>query len=753
MKQRESLPYDPSQVQEDVKAIYQMGFFDDVRAELVQKGATWILIYAVKERPSIKEVRIQGTSAVDQKKFDAALGIKAQAILDRERVRLGVERAKKLYDEKGYLDAKIETDVLPEENNQVTLQIRVQEGKRLLVKRIRFEGNKVLDEKRLKKVMRTREKNLLSLVTSAGVLDEDALTNDLALLSSQYLDLGYINAKIDEPQIRRESDGVVVTIRIEEGAQFKVGKLDFTGDVGGHDQQKLFSLVAMKPGEVFSGSKLRQSISQVTDLFTDEGYAFVRVDPKTELNPEEKQVNVKFAVDPGEKVHFGRIIISGNSKTRDKVIRREIAVQEQETFSRSKLRDSRELLGRLGFFEDVNLNTRKGEKPDEVDLLVDVKEGNTGSFSTGAGFSSIDKFIFNFRVTENNLFGKGQSIVFNGDVGTVRQNFEISLTEPYWNDRPLSVGLDAFNSRREFTDFTEGSRGGGTRLSYPLKELGITKLEQVRGGVEYRLSDEIISHVNDGASIVIQDEKGSSLISALIPNVSRDTRNSLNDPTEGSLQSFSFKFAGLGGQERFLKPEVRGRWYFPVYTHPRFGTLTFSTGGFVGYGVGLKERRTGDTNLPLFERYFPGGIDTVRGFKTRTLGPKARVFGAEGDPTTDEIGGDKEVVFNNELIFPIFEKMGLKGLFFFDAGQAYGKNKDFYLAGTKGDKACPISLLNANPDCKLDETDVTGLRLATGAGIRWLSPFGPVRAGLGFPMNKKPGDKSSVFLFSLGAQP
>lgn len=727
--------FDPAAVDQDVKSIYRMGFFDEVKAEISEEA---ILTYFVKEKAYIREVKILGNSQLSKEKIEAALGVNPRAILDRDKVAEGVERVRKLYGEQGYLNASVDFSVSLIENNQAVVQLLIEEGNRLLIQKISFEGNRAFTESTLKGLMATKEKWFLSFLTNRGVLDRDVLTNDLAILSAHYYDHGYINHKIDEPIVLRQREGIEVVIRVEEAEQYRVGKVEIGGELIA-DAETLLKKVELATGQIFRGSRLRGDIATLSEFYSDKGFAFAQVEPVTKVNGEEKNVDIALLVTRGPPVYFNRVMIAGNTKTRDKVIRREIQVAEQELFSGDRVKKSRDALQRTGYFEDVQLSSKKTDQADAVDLLVDIKEGPTGTFSIGAGYSSGDNFVFNTSVSEKNLFGRGQAINASFDVGTVRQDFVLSFTEPYLYDTPLTLGVDAFNTRRDFTEFTSRKTGYAVRTSYPLKRLDLPYLkrpsddrgygrpggdypgfiEYTRGGMSYELTREKIGSIQSEATATIRDEKGTSWTSSLTPNLSYDSRDHFFSPTQGTTANLAVEFAGLGGDNRFLKTDAKGRWYYPVLKDPNWGgTYTVALGGALGYGVGLKERPNGKKDLPLFERYFPGGMNTVRGFKERSLGPR------EGG---DSVGGDKQAVLNAELLFPIMEQYGLRGVAFFDMGQAFRRGDSIF--------------------------DFGDFRRSIGVGGRWLSPFGPLRVELGFPLNKKSGDDTSVIGFSLGGQP
>ncbi len=721
-------PYDPAAVDADVRAIYAMGFFENVEVERRPGPEGMVVVFRVRERPLVTEVKIEGNKKVRSEDLEAALKVRPHTILDGEKLRHGIVDAKKLYEEKGYLDATITPRIepVPGEPREVTITYVVDEGKLVRIQHIEIEGNQAFSDRKLKRVITTKEEWILSRFTGAGVLNKETLKTDTERLTAWYYDNGYINVRVDEPQVERKEDGLYVTIKIGESDQYKVGEVKFAGDVRSDlDLRKDLELV---PGDTFRTSKLRQDILKLTDKYGDVGYAFVNVEPETDIEPEKKTVDITYRIDQGPQVTIDKILITGNTKTRDKVVRRELKVEEQQQFSGTKLKKSRDALNRLGFFQEVNLTTQRGRSEEKLNLQVDVKEGQTGALTAGAGFSSADNLLFNARISENNLFGLGYHAVLNADFGSIRQNFIASFTNPFLFDIPLSATVDGFRWRLDYTDFTRSGTGGSFRLLYPLTELGYDRvlgrfsLEEVRVGAEYRLEEAEIGDLNRRSPPSVVDEEGSSLTSSIRPIISRNTLNSLFDPTRGSTEEISFEYAGLGGQSDFYKVDARARFYWPIYKSAQLGTFVYSLGTAIGFGRG--DRGAGH-ELPLFERYFPGGINSIRGFQTRTLGPREPIRNGQGqDIQSDPIGGSRQLIVNNEIIFPIVEQLGLKGVVFVDAGNAW---------------------------LDTDGYDFGNLRYAVGGGLRWQSPLGPIRIELGIPLNRHQHEKASIVLFSFGA--
>ena len=756
LKSRAGDPFNSNTVEQDVKAIYRMGFFDDVQAELSPDG---VLTYAVKEKPYVRELKIQGASQVSREKVETALGISPRTILDRSKVAEGVEKVRKLYNEQGYVNASVDYSVNVEPNNQAVVTLDIVEGGRLLIKKIAFEGNKAFSDSELKDQIATKEEWIFSFITHRGVLDRDMLTNDVAILSNFYNDNGYVDHKIDDPAILRARDGLEVVFRIQEGAQYRVGKVEIGGELI-EDGKQLLKSVKLTTGQIFRGSRLREDVTTLTDMYSNKGFAFVQVDPVTNVNSTQKTVDIALVITKGPPVYFNRVLVAGNTKTRDKVVRRELLANEQELFSGNKITQSRNALQRTGYFEDVQVTTKKTEQPDTVDVLVDVKEGPTGSFQIGAGYSSGDGVLFNANVGEKNFMGRGQGLNGSFSLGTKRQDFILSANDPYFRDTRTSLGVEAYNTKRDYIDFNERKIGFGVNTSYPMKYFRMpffgadpadtpgsdvlagnepmTMWDYMRGGVSYDLTRDKIGGVDSSsAPDSIKSEEGTSLTSAVTPGVTYDSRDHFFAPTEGTKSAFSVKLAGLGGDTRFIKSDLSARWHYPLLKDPNWGgAYVLALGGSLGYGIGLSRNNNGQKDLPLFERYFLGGINSIRGFTERSIGPRVPSGCVLSDPLdpssaktcngTDVVGGDKAVVMNTELLFPIMEQYGVRGVAFFDIGDSFGGSQKF---------------------------SFNDMRRSVGAGVRWMSPFGPLRVELGFPIHKMPHDETSVLGFSLGSQP
>jgi outer membrane protein insertion porin family len=699
MQTREGESLSPARVREDLKAIYKMGYFTDVRMDISDTPEGRVLTVIVKEKPAIKDILVEGNRKVKKDKILEVMNLKPFSVASENAIKEDINKVEQLYREKGYYEAHITYELVPAAENEVNLVLKVDEGGKMAIKDIEFEGNKAFSSKELRKVMETKERGFFAMawITGAGKLNRDTLERDLEKLSAFYYNHGYIKAKIGEPKVDIKNQWIYVTIPITEGPEYKVGNIDMTGDLL-EDKDKLLKLLQTPKDKVYSREVLQQDLTTLADFYADHGYANADIVPLIKENNEQLVVDVTFDIHQGEKVYFERIDIAGNVKTRDKVIRRELRVYEQDLFSATNLKESIKNLRRLEYFEDVNFATTPGSAPNHMNLKISVKERPTGTFGLGAGYSTQDRLVGMVEVSQNNLFGRGQQIKIQGIIGSISHRLRASFVEPYLFDRPLSLGLDAFNWEREYSEYTRVSKGGTIRLSHPLK-WKYTRLFWM-----YRFENvQLLDLLPDSSQQLLQ--------AATIHNTSatsfvirRDSRDSLFAPTHGSDNSVSVEMAGLGGDTAFVRYIAETGWYFPLKWDC----------------VGLLHGRVGGMNklhwgqMPAYELFYLGGIDTIRGFKYAEISPR--------DPATgDRIGGPRFLQLNSEFRFPLYKKLGLSGTLFVDAGNVYGPN---YVG--------PF------------------LRTSAGVGVRWFSPMGPLRVEWGYNLSKHPWERSSAWEFSMG---
>ena len=700
-------------VNQDVKALYGTGFFDLVTASVVRDSAgRGVLRYDVIEKPLVRKVFIEGSSEIRTSDIEPILDYKIGRFYDPLQANKSGKKVVAYYQSRGFYDASIDHSSNEAAPGQVDVTFKINEGDKYKISEIRIEGLTVVEEdEALKKIQTTEYKWWSSWLLGTGRLNKEMIENDRNLLKQELYNYGLIDAVVSDAIIEHEDKSIKIKFVVKEGTQYKVGKLEVTGDLLEEGLEKTLEGAESKSGEVFNRSALRLDATKISEKFSDIGYAFVNVIPGTKVNAADKLIDVNFQVAKGNLSIVDRINIRGNQKSYDNVIRREMAIAEQDLYSSSKVKRSQELLLRSGYFEEANVVPENIPGQDKVNLNVNVKEGTTGSLSFGAGYSTADGVLFNSNISENNLFGTGRRASIQLDIGTQRRNTILSFEDPRVNDSQWSLGTDILQTDREFDDFDKSQSGGSITAGYGLEEILGRFGRDVRFSLRYSYLRNNIKNVNlDTAADFIIDEQGRSTVSSITPGLVRNTIDNPLDPSNGSKQTVSFEYAGIGGTEEYYLFEVNQQWFEPLMKMGR-GKLVFSWRTKFGYGESLN-----DEPFPLFNRYFPGGINSVRGFRPRRLGPQ--------DENGSYYGGSKQLVNNLEFIFPIATGAGFKGVVFYDFGQAFDDDQNI---------------------------DFADLRHAVGYGIRWSSPLGPIRLEFGYPLDKETGDSSFVTLFAFGA--
>ena len=693
--------YRPANLSKDLRAIYAMGYFDDLRVESESSPKGEIITFKVKEKPTIRRILIKGNTRFDDDAIRENITLSTGAILNFLKIRSNIDQIVNMYKEKNYHQVKVDYKILPLENNQADLEFTIHEGPKLYVTKITFEGNKAISSKILKKQMKTTEKGFFYWLTSSGDLDRAALDQDVARLSAYYLNHGYINARVGEPQVDVAKDGIHITIKIEEGPQYKMGSVNISGDLI-LSKDELLKKIAAPNLTYYSHEQVRNDVITLTDLYGNYGYAYADVKPLIHEDPAKKVVNIDYAIQKKEQVYFEKIIISGNTRTRDKVIRRELWVHEQELFNGSALKRSIRNLYRLDYFDDIKVNTLKGSTDDKMTLKIQVAEKATGTFSAGAGYSSEEDVFFVGSIAQRNLFGRGQNLQLSAQLGSSTTRFNLSFTEPWLFDTHWSTTVNAYNQEKEYeNEYNVNSRGGGLRFGYPIFDY-----TRVYWGYSYDLSE--VFDITDQAADTIRELEGTNVTSSSTVAITYDSRDRVFNPTQGSKHSLSFEYAGLGGDVGFDKYILESGWYIPLFK------------GFVGFihGKGGYVRQNADDKLlPDYEKFYLGGINSLRGFDYRDV--HLTQLNESGVET--KIGGNWMVQFNFELIIPLLEKMGVMGVVFYDTGNVYDQR------------------------IHLNE-----MRASAGYGFRWYSPLAPIRLEYGEILDRREGESSGRWEFTMG---
>lgn len=681
---------------EDIKNIYKMGYFDDVKVEMEPFEGGIKLIYVVKEKPTIIKIEFQGNKELSDDKLREKIAISAGSIADITLIQDNASRLQSFYEEEGYWSATVVPVVNKVTEDEVTLTYQIIEGNKVRIKRINIIGNKAISSGRIKGVMKTSEWAIYSFLTSSGYYKKNTMNKDIEAIKDLYFNNGYIKAIVADPEIRLTDDkkGMIIDIQISEGDQYTVSGIEIEGNKA-FTEEDLRKKITLKTGKVFSKETVKKDISAIIEHYTQNGYAMANVFPEIVPDDDKKTVKVTYKIEEGEVFRIGRIEISGNIKTRDKVIRREMRLNEGDIFNSALLKRSYERINNLNFFEPVELTPKPRYEERLLDIDIKVKEKPTGFLSVGGGYSSVDKLIGVVDITQGNLFGKGQYIKLKGELGGKTSFYELSFRDPWFMDKPISFSADIYKTTKEYVDYSKKAIGFSFGFGKSLNEY-------LGASVSYNLEKVTIYDVAEGASDIIKDQIGTRITSSITPSIVRDSRDNFIDPSRGSRNSIYVTFAGIGGTNAFVKGVADSAWFFPL------GKTTISLRGRFGYATGLFGKE-----LPLYERFYVGGIYTVRGLGFGEAGPR--------DDKGSVIGGTKELIFNLEYIFPIISEIRLKGVVFADAGNSYDQDE-------------PIG----------------ALRYTSGVGIRWISPIGPIRIEWGYNINKKPGEGSSKIEFTFG---
>ena len=700
IKTRKGEALSRKQIGKDIEKIYGLGQFKDIRVETRQGSEGLEVVFIVEEIPSIGDVMFYGNKEIEDGDIHEIIGFKRGEAFQAHMMTDAKEKINSLYNEKGFFFARVDVVSKISERNLMNIHVRVREGEKVGIKNLRFSGNKNFSDGDLSDQIETKAETWISFLDESGLYKKDTLKLDVFRLEGYYQDHGYIRVRVQDPKIDidRESKEINISIPIDEGLQYRVGKVTSKEDDIVTEDEVLKAL-KMKMRDVYSISKLRTGVMNIGDLYSERGYAYADVNPITKINESSRTVDVNIEVDRGRKVYVGEITVIGNTRTLDNVIRREFRLKEGELFDSVKLKRSKQRINNLQFFEDVKIDTRRGKEPDLVEIITTVTERQTGSINVGAGFSSNENLIFNAGISQNNFMGTGRRVVFSTNLSSRRSDYNLSLTDPRLFDTELSGGVDAFNTETNFWSYMAKRTGGGLRIGKSLSEYDWL-------GLNYNYADTEISDVKVPTTYLKNETRTTSRIS---PSFIRDTRDNFMNPSSGSRHVVRLDLAGLGGT-KFHKASYEGSHYWPI-----IGKLVGMVHGEIAWADGYA-----DDSLPAFERYYMGGPRSLRGYQIRNVGPK--------DSLGNPLGGNQSLLLNLELQYP-FTK-GLRGFVFYDRGQLYGGGDDTSTTTTTW--------------------DLTKMRDSVGAGVRFLSPFGPVGMAYGVKLDKATGEKSGEFHFSAG---
>ncbi len=731
LKSEVGQPLDREKVREDIQMLYSLGYFETIEVATQNVSGGLSLTYKIKEKPVLSGLTFEGNSELKTEELQEAAGLKAFEIFNESKLKDGIDKMQKLYEDKGFYLTKI-TPVLTESENkdQVSLLIKIEENDKVKVKKIHFIGNKKLSDEYLKGRIATQEEGYFSAVSSSGQFKQDAFERDTQILRFIYYNQGYVKAKVDRPQVSLTPDklGIYITIRVEEGEQYSVGEVDYAGDLL-FSEEKLKETSKIQNNGVFAYDVLQKDLSELQALYGDLGYAYANVIPRTRFDDEARKVDLVFEFDKGNKVYFGRINVVGNSKSRDKVLRRELKVREGELYHETRRRQSLENMQRLGFFEEVNFKTSTPvNQPDIMDVDIVVKERNTGQIQIGAGYSTSSGFALQGSVQQTNFRGLGQNLGVSIQFSKDYEQYDLSFTEPYYNDSDWSLGGRVFKSETSGRlDYNERKTGASVFTSHPIAEY-------LRAGGSYTFTTTELRAVRDSNGTLLTDPElfplntanGDSGLAGVY--IEYDTRNDRFRPTKGIYSKLSYANSGiLGGNLKYYRAGADYRFFKNLFWDVVWrNSLSYAR----------IESLDGKKDVPFNELYVLGGPYSLRGFRYSTIGRRKQSSTLEAQYQTAPynlsplearkranrvFGGQQQAMYQTELMYPLIREADMFGVVFYDVGQAE------------------------------DELSSDMLYSDWGFGIRWFSPLGPLRFEWGFPI-KRDSDyhDASVFEFSIG---
>ena len=711
IKTRVGQNYLQTVISDDLKRLYNTGYFSDVRVDREEYEGGFKVIILVDEKPIIEEITFSKTKRIRVNNIKKQINSQVGKFLDQKVLKDDVKTIKDMFEKKGMSLVEVEVETFIDDiTNKVSLHFVVREGYQVKVDDINIYGNDSFKDRKLRRLMKSKTSNIFR----GGYLKEELLKEDMERLAAFYEQSGFIDARVmyDTEYLKRGK--VVININVEEGKRYTVGDVFIEGNEIVSEKEIRRSLKAIEEGNIFSREKLKLDVANIRTLYFDRGYIFAQVNEASSLDGETGMVEVKINIQEGGLAYIERVKVQGNTRTRDIVVRRELRLYPGDRFDGSKLRRSKERLSNLGYFEDVSFDIEDTDTYDRKNLVVQVKEAKTGSFSFGGGFSTVDRVVGFIEVEQRNFdimnwptfVGGGQRISLRAETGSSKNNMMLSFTEPWVMDRPISFGFDIYAREREREDDTgyaydEERVGGKLRLS---KQFG----EFDRAGISYKWEEVDISNFEPNVSAALRAEEGKNTVSMVGFNYSHDQRDSIYSPRKGWVASGNFDIAGgvLGGDKDFYRVILSGSYYVPL-AYDSVLEFRAKTGVVDAYGD--------SSSVPIFERFFAGGASSIRGYEQRGVGPQDSV-------TKDPIGGESMIVSTLEYTVPVLDF--LKLAVFVDSGNVWADLGDYGSGGFKS---------------------------GAGAGARIKTPIGPISLDYGYPLNDEPGeeDQSGKFYFNV----
>ena len=697
----------PERIDQSLKSLFATGLFSDV--QIRREGSN--LIVSVVENPIINQLAFEGNRRLDTKQLEAEVQLRPRIVYTRARVQSDVQRLIQLYRRSGRYAATVEPKVIQLPQNRVDLVFEIDEGPETKIEKVSFIGNERFGDRDLRGVIQSKESAFYRLFSTNDRYDPDRLTLDRELLRRHYLRNGFADFRVVSANAELSPDrrDFFLTFAVEEGEQYKVRKLDIESKLQDLTPGQLRSQLKFAPREIYNADKIESSIKAITFELGRLGYAFTDVRPRTVVDRDNREIDITFEVNEGPRVYVERINLVGNVRTLDRVVRREFRLAEGDAFNAAKLRRSQQRIRALGFFNKVDLKDERGSAPDKSVITMEVAERSTGELTFGLGYSTSDGPLGDVSIRERNLLGKGQDLRAGFTLSGRRQEIDTSFTEPYFLDRNIAAGFDIF---RATTDQRDESSFDSTRLGFQLRA-GYPLTENLRQQFSYTLREDTVDNIEAGASRFVREQEGTRTTSGVGHRLTYDMRDDRFEPTQGYRIQFDTTLAGFGGAKRYLKNQVDYTYYIPVADK-----IVASLGFLEGYIFGL------DRDIRIEDRFFAGG-NNFRGFATGGVGPRDKLTG-------DSLGANLFYVGTAELRFPLGlpPELGVAGRVFTQAGSAAG--------------------IDTNNNAGL--FDVGSIRVSSGVGMTWSSPFGPIRFDLAKALIKEDLDRTQFFSFSFGTR-
>ncbi|WP_423904450.1 outer membrane protein assembly factor BamA [Campylobacter showae] len=697
-----------------IAKLFRQGYFDDIYIENEGGDVT----VTVKEKPSIARIDIKGVVTNDKTAIDGLINIKQGNMYDDLAIERAKERIRQYYESKGYFDTVVDVTKEPVAGNESSLFVtmNINRGENIIIENVNLVGAKLFDYDDVEPVVANKEREFMGWMwgRNDGKVKLFELPNDPARIQDKYYQKGYLDATVSNPYLNAYMDNYTadLTYYVTEGEQYRVSSVDIEApEFLELDKEKILKGFRLESGDVMNSARLRQDMKKLDDMVADKGYAFVRINPKTEKNVEDKTVSIVYEVVPDEKVYIRNVQISGNDRTVDRVVRRELYLTEGNLYSRTDLQDSKDALRRTSYFDEVEIEEQR-VGANQVDLLVKVKEASTGSISGGIGYGSSDGLLLNASVSDTNVFGSGMKGVISVDRSDNELSGQIGLTNPRLFDSEYSLGGTLYANDYSWNNYDEKSYGLNVVVGRKLTR-------NLSASLGYIIEQSRISGLSDVLKTVGYKD-GKSLKSSLIPSITYNSTDDYYLPRTGIIASTSLEFAGVGGDEKFLKSRTNFNWYQGIREWVDYDLIFRFKSSF---------GKIWDRGwVPINERLYLGGIRNLRGFESRTVSPKVKVLSG----SWYETGGDMSFNSSAELSFPLIERVKMRGVLFVDYGVIHGK------------------IANVTSPGIVDHVDGRISRYSAGAGIEWVTPMGPLQLIFAKPLKKQDGDDTSTFEFTIG---